>query len=255
MQRAIIGLGIVGAILFGAALILSFASPRLVESAMREVVRIQVERESGRKVDALLDTRIAGVARRMLGGTDEQMRQARERLRAELPAKVANVVADMARPDCECRVRLADAVKVFERQRLQSLLPLRERLAALIESAYSTVAASLLREFRIFTASNAMAFAALGLIAAARPRSGMQLALPAAVMSVAMIVTGGLYLFGQNWLHTIVFNDYVGLAYLGYLFGTALLFGDVLLNRARVTTRVVNGLLHSVGSTASAIPC
>jgi hypothetical protein len=255
MQRPIIGLGIIGAILFGAALMLSFASPRLVESAMREVIRIQVERESGRKVDALLDTRIAGMAQRALGGTDEQIQRARERLRAELPAKVATVVADMARPDCECRVRLADAVQVFERQRLQSLLPLRERLVALIESAYSTVANSLLREFRIFTASNALAFAALGLIAAARPGTGMQLALPAAVMSAAVIVTGGLYLFGQNWLHTIVFNDYVGLSYLGYLFGTALLFGDVLLNRARVTTRVVNRLLHSVGSTASAIAC
>lgn len=255
MQRAIVVLGILCAALFGSALLLSYANPRLIESAMREVIRIQVERESTEKVDSLLNSRLVAAAQRALGGTDAQVAQARERLRADVPAKVAAVVAEMVRPDCPCRARLAHAVQVFERQRLHSLLHTRERLAALIESTYSTVAASLLREFRIFTAANALAFAALGLIAAARPRATMQLLLPAVALTAAALVTGGLYLLGQNWLRTIVFNDYVGLAYLAYLLAMALLFADVLLNRARVATRVVNRVLHALGSATSAVPC
>ena len=255
MQRAIVAFGALCAALFASTLLLSYDNPRLIESAMREVIRIEVEREGAEKVDSLLNSRLAAAAQRALGSTDEQVAQARERLRADLPAKVAAVVADMVRPDCPCRARLADAVQVFERQRLHSLLHTRERLVALIESAYSTVAASLLREFRIFTAANAVAFAALGLIAAARPRAATQLLLPAAALTAAALVTGGLYLFGQNWLRTIVFSDYVGLAYFAYLLGMALLFADVLLNRARVATRVVNRVLHAIGSATSAVPC
>jgi hypothetical protein len=56
-------------------------------------------------------------------------------------------------------------------------------------------------------------------------------------------------------LHTIVFGQYVGLAYALYLTVVALLLADVVLNRARVTTRLVNVALQAVGSVATAVPC
>jgi hypothetical protein len=83
----------------------------------------------------------------------------------------------------------------------------------------------------------------------------VQLILPAIVLVGAVIVTGGLYLFNQNWLHTVVFGQYVGLAYIVYLASAALLLADIVFNRARVTTRLVNLTLQSVGSVATAVPC
>lgn len=63
------------------------------------------------------------------------------------------------------------------------------------------------------------------------------------------------YVFEQNWLLTVIFNDYLGFTYLAYL---AVVFGllcDIILNRARITTRIVNTVLEAIGSAASAVPC
>jgi len=173
----------------------------------------------------------------------------------DLPREVANVIADMLNADCECRKRLVEHAQRSEVERLSSLAQVHRRLVGLIESAYASVTRSLMREFRIFTASNAVAFVLLGFITLIRPTADLQLVLPALVLVGSVVVTGGLYLFNQNWLHTIVFGDYVGLVYAVYLAGVALLLADVLFNRARVTTRMVNLVLQSVGSAATAIPC
>lgn len=251
MRRFILMLSIAGFLLFSSAMVVSIFSPRLIESGLREVIRMEVERETGEKIEVLLDSRIASAAQRMLGKTDESITQAR----AELPSRVAIVVDYMLQPDCECRRRLDTAVQTAQVERLATLGDIRQRLVVLIESAYSTVTASLLREFRIFTGANALAFAGLGVVALVRPRSTLQLLLPAVALLAAVIVTSGLYLFQQNWLHTVIYNEYVGLAYLAYLAGVALLFADMLLNRARMTTHAVKLILALVGACAAAIGC
>jgi hypothetical protein len=112
-----------------------------------------------------------------------------------------------------------------------------------------------MREFRIFTASNAAAFALLGVITMLRRRATLQLMLPALVLVGAVAIASAIYLFSQDWLHTIVFAQYVGLAYSLYLVGVALLLADVAFNRARVTTQLVNSALSALGAAASAVPC
>jgi hypothetical protein len=243
---------LLGVLLFGGAFALSFLNPLLIERAAREVVRIEVEHRVGEKIDTLSNSRIADFAQRARGGTEADIAQTQRALRNEVPGQVATVIANMLNPGCECRERLAEYALRWESARLSSLIEVRERLAALIESAYASVTSSLMREFRIFTASNAIAFALLGFVSLVRGRATLQLCLPAVVLVGAVTVTGGLYLFNQNWLHTIVFGQYVGLAYATYLACVALLLADVLMNRARVTTRLVNVALHTVGSAA---PC
>jgi hypothetical protein len=255
MQRSLIVLSLLGFLLFGGAFALSFLNPLVIERAAREVVRIEVERRVGEKIDSLSNSRVADLAQRALQNTEADIARTQRALRDEVPRKVANVVADMLNADCECRKRLVEYAQRAESERLSSLTQVRERLAGLIESTYASVASNLMREFRIFTASNAVAFALLALITLIRRKATLQLILPAVVLGGAVIVTGGLYLFNQNWLHTVVFGQYVGLAYVGYLAGVALLLADVVFNRARVTTRLVNLVLQSVGSVATAVPC
>lgn len=134
-------------------------------------------------------------------------------------------------------------------------MQVRERLVDLIESTYAAVARDLLREFRIFTASNVVAFVLLGFVTFRRRRAALQLLLPAVILVGAVVITSSLYLFNQDWLHTIVFGQHIGLAYITYLIGVALLLADVIFNRARMTTRVVNVAFQSVGAVASAGPC
>jgi len=251
MRRTILGISLVGTLLFGLAFAVSYLKPIWVESAAREVLRVELERQAGARIDALSGTRVAGFARQVLARTDADIIGMRAALRAELPRKAAQVVDDMLDPDCDCRRRLAAAVDAGARLHLRALEGMRGRLQAMIESSYAHVSASLLREWRIFTLTNAVAFTLLGAVTLARRGSALQLALPAAVIGGALALTGGAWLFAQDWLHTIVFGSYAGLAYAGWLAAVALLLADLAFNRARV----VNGVLQAVGATVTAPAC
>lgn len=255
MRRVILGFSLAGTLVFGSAFALSWLAPVWVERLASAAVRFEVEREAGERIDALSGAPIVGLAQRALGRTGAEMARTREVLRTEVPAQVARVTAAMLDPDCACRARLTAAFQAGARQHLVSLSDARVRLVALIESAYANVSKQLLREWRIFTASNAVAFALLGAVALIRRRAGVQLLVPAAALAGGVAVTAGLYLLGQDWLHTILFNDYVGLAYAAWLGVVVLLLADILGNRARVSTRLVNGVANMVGAGTPALTC
>jgi hypothetical protein len=248
-------LGLLGTALFAGIFALSFLEPLLIERAAREVVRIEVERRVGEKIDSLSGARITALAQRALQRTDVEIEGTLKAIREDMPRKVADIVARMLDADCQCRKRLVEYARNAYTVQVSSLRHVRERLTGLIESAYASVTNNLMRELRIFTASNAIAFALLAVITLVRRAATLQLFLVGLVVVGAVMVTGGLYLFNQNWLHTIVFGDYVGIAYAAYLAGVTLLFADVVFNRARLTTEIVNVALEAVGSAVRAVPC
>ena len=195
------------------------------------------------------------LAQRALGKTDAEIDIAKREFAEGLSRKVAEVVGNMLNTDCECRKRLVEYATKADEERLSSLGQARERLVSLIESAYSSVTKNLMREFRIFTASNSLAFALLALVTFVRRGAALQLALPAIVLLGATLTTSGLYLFSQDWLHTILYSQYVGLAYAGYLAAVASGLADIVFNRARITTTLINIAFQVIGSAAHAVPC
>jgi hypothetical protein len=255
LRRAILLLGLVGVALFTAAFAWTFASPVGTERLMRELVRLEVQRRVDARIELVGDGRLAGLARNALGKTDREIKALRQRLHQDAARKVADVVGNMLDADCPCRQRIAAYVRGMQHERLASLILVRERLTTLVESAYASVSRELRREFRIFTASNAIAFGLLAVTAVMRRRANLQLLLPALVLVGAVFLTGGLYLFNQDWLHTIVFGDYLGLGYAAWLASVALLLADIVLNRARLSTRAVNIVLNLFGAAAHAVTC
>lgn len=255
MRQALLLLGLVGATLFGSAFVISFLNPLLVERAAREIVRIEVERRVGEKIDVLSNSKVGALAQRALGKSDAEIAGARRDLAEGLPRRTAAVIANMLNADCECRKRLAQNAEGAFRDRIASLEQARAELNGMIESAYVSVTTNLMREFRIFSGSNAVAFALLALVTWFRRAAALQLVLPAVVLLGAAAVTGALYLFQQNWLHTIVFGQYWGMTYVVYLGAVAAFLSDVVFNRARVTTRLLNALFQIIGSTVHVVPC
>lgn len=255
MRRFIIIVGVGGFVLFASGLVISLVNPLLIERMAREIVRIEIEHRVGEKVDALSNSKIVSFSQKVLSATNRNIEETQAALRDELPQKVANVVADMLKVDCECRKRLAAGFQQLTVNHLASLANVRERLNELIGSSYAAVRSNLLREFRIFCASNAMAFALLGIVAWRKRGATLQLLLPTIVILGAISITASLYIFKQDWLHTIVFNDYVGFGYCAYLAAVVSLLADILLNKARVTTEIVNGIGGLIGSASAAVPC
>ena len=172
-----------------------------------------------------------------------------------LPQKIAATIAEMRNLDCECRRAIERAMTGVLEGRVTDLSRLNERLKLLIRTKYIETSEALTREFRVFTGANAGVFALLGLIAGVRKRASLQLVLPALVLLTAAATTAFLYLFKQDWLHTVVFADYVGLGYFLYLGLALALLSDIAFNRARVTTKLLNMVMHLFGSALQAAPC
>ena len=66
MRRAILVFSLLGAVLFGGALVVSYTQPLLVERAARELLRIEVQSQVDESVVALSNSRIASFAARAL---------------------------------------------------------------------------------------------------------------------------------------------------------------------------------------------
>lgn len=253
-RRALLVVATLGVLLFGGLWLLSMARPHVIEQSARVLLVKEVERRVGERLDGLSDHAVVGLARRTMAANAQEAAQLRQ-LQRILPARVAAVVDRMADPDCACRAALTERISDGIGARLRQIASLDARIVGLIRDAYAHTAARLQREFRIFTGANAIVFLLLGIVALSKRGAALQLWVPAVVLVGAATAAASLYLFNQDWVRTIVFDDYVGYGYFAWLGLLLALFADIIANRARVTTRIVNGVLHSLGSAVTALPC
>jgi len=235
-------LSLLGSAVFGGLLLVSLLHPTWIERGARELIRQQIERKTGEKLGALDERFLSAQARVFLRGKEQEIDAARKALAEGLPVQVAQIAAEMGIPECECRKRRQERLEL----RIGTAQQMQAQLDALIRSAYMDTADKLLRELRIFSGANALAFVLLGM-AAWRTQRGVRstpsaaLVPAAATLVVATLVSSAIYLWGQNWLQTIVFGSYVGWAQLAYIALVYAWLCDLLFNRARVSLQLCQG--------------
>ena len=255
MRKIIISVGLIGAILFGASLVASYVRLLFVESAAREIIRHEVEKRVGEKISSLGGGKLAELAAKIAQKNAIEIEAAKRRLQENLPKKIAAIIAEMGDPSCECRKWVERTIADNFESNILHLGSVNEHLASLIREKYRDVSQSLTREFRIFTGANALAFSLLAITAIFRRSAGVQLLLPTIVLLGASVIVGGFYLFGQNWLHTIIFGDYVGLWYFGYLATAVAFLADIVFNRAKLSTKIINIVLSVIGAAFTVTRC
>jgi hypothetical protein len=81
-----------------------------------------------------------------------------------------------------------------------------------------------------------------------RPQFMKQLSVPTYLLLASTIYCAYSYVFEQNWLLIVIYSDYLGFAYLGYLSVVFLLLCDFVLNRARVTLAILNGMMGAIAT-------
>ncbi|MEO8104337.1 MAG: hypothetical protein ABI790_17620 [Betaproteobacteria bacterium] len=254
VRSTLLAIGVIGALLFGAAFFTSLVDPVFVERIAKDIIRQQVEKRVQERIDVLDESYLANQAGRLIKGMQQKVEDTRRALKERLPERIATVIAEMAKADCECRKKLETSIRGGLEGIILSAALAQEQLTTLIRTKYMETAGKLTREFRIFTGTNAFVFALLGLAAYLKPAAGLQL-LPATVILVlAALINACLYFFKQNWLHTLVFSNYVGLAYVAYMAVVFVVLCDIIFNRGRVTTQVLNAALNAVGS-VTVLPC
>jgi hypothetical protein len=254
-------LGIIGTASFATLFIFTWATPDWVERAARDFITAEVRNQVqvhidgvGAAGDAL--SRVAGALQRQ---NELVARAARAELEAAIHARVDDALSQIRDPDCRCRSLIGTMLAMGRTMVPLNAISLAEtaspRLTQFVQMKYLEVVAELKRDLRIFTATNALACALLLLLSFARPRAIDHLLVPGVLLATAVVTCAYLYLFEQNWFHTVIYADYLGFAYLAYL---GVIFGlllDIVLNRGKVVTVLGNGVLSVVGSVISLTPC
>ncbi len=247
-MRRIIGIvSAVGAILLATLLGASLVIPTFVERQALRVIELEIERRIGVVLEGPLKSSVGVLLQRI----QSRNAQAIERL----PARISAVVQRMQNSSCARRSYVERALNGLADERIAELETFNERIERIIQTRYGEVVVALTREFRIFTGVNAALFGALGLVMLRVRRASAHLVPAALVLLAASALSTYLYVFQQDWVHTIVFGDYVGFGYAAYVGLTALLLADIAFLHGVVTTAVLNALAGAIGVAASLVPC
>ena len=255
LRTALAVFGTTGALAFGAAFVISFLNSGVVERIAKDIIRYEVEKRVREKINSIDSEFLTQRAGRFIKGYAAEISAAKRQLTDGLTQRLATVIAEMQNLDCECRRKIETSIRGGFEWRISAASQATDRLNTLVRTKYMETAAKLTREFRVFTGTNAIVFALLAFATLIKRRAGLHLVPPAFVLVIAASLTAYLYLFNQNWLHTIIFSDYLGFGFVAYLSVAFVFLCDIIFNHGRITTRLLNRLLDAVGSAASLVPC
>ena len=247
--------GIFGVLLFGILFSVTFASPEKVEDSAKGFVKSQIEKEVRVKQEALKESSVTEAALNIAGRLGLEKDKIQADLDNDLPEKIASIVAAMCGYDCEKKKALTQSIATGYMDRIKRIQIAEHTLSDVVKGKYLEILGNLKVDLRIFLGSNLAMFFILVAISFLKPEAVQHLFLPGLLLVVATIVASGIYIFGQDWFYTILYNDYMGFGYLLYI---AVIFGfliDITFNKARVTCEIVNGIANAVGSAFSVVPC
>jgi len=251
--------GAAGAAVFATFFAFTFAVPDWVETFAADFIESEVAEEIDSRIDdfevAAGDGAVSQLAAALYQQNQREIESRKEALKAGVHESMATALAEIRNLDCECRDKYAQLFERGFQLDIAVLQAANDRIVEFIQMTYMDVAAELKRDIRVFTGANACVFLLLLLVSFLKPQAVAQLIVPAALLALATLICGYFYIFQQDWLLTIIYRDYVGLAYVAYLAVVFLALCDIVLNRARVTTKIANAIFEAIGSALTATPC
>ncbi len=252
-------IGVVGAAIFLTFFAFTYSVPGWVETFAADYIESEAQKRIDASIDAIQppesDSALAKLAQSMYEKNEAQIERAKTNLRNKVHEQWAAALAAIRDLDCECRKQWEDWFESGLNSNIALLQAANERISDFIQSTYMDVATDLKRDIRVFTASNATVFLLLLVVSFLKPQAMMHLFLPGVLLTISTLVCSYFYLFEQNWLLTIIHSSYVGFAYLAWLGLVFLFLCDIVFNRGRVTTEILNAFFNAVGSALSAVPC
>ena len=238
---------------------LTFKTPEWVEQVAFDYIEHEVTAQIDEQIDSIQPPAEKGTLSRFASAlyqkNEAEIQQRRESLRRNAHERTATAVADIRNLDCECRAMWAAWLKQEEKARIRLLGKNNAALDQFIFATYANVTDDLKRDIRIFTGTNTLIFLLLLAITVLKPQASLHLFVPGLLLGASTAICSFFYIFEQNWLLTIIHSDYLGFTYFAYLGLVFCFLCDIALNKARITTRIINTMLNAVGSVGGVLPC
>lgn len=240
-------IGLIGLVLFAALFGLTYGVPQQVEESAKGFIKSQIEKEVRGKAALVTDSSLAQKAKSLADKLGYQESQLKKDIENDLPGKIASIMASMCGYDCEKKKQLAEEIKGGYLTKIKNLQVAQVNLTELVKGKYVEIVSNLKMDLRIFTLSNASMFLLLLLLSILKPQAIKQLYVPGIMLFTATLISSSIYVFGQDWFYTIIYNDYMGLAYLVYIGIIFAFLLDIAINKCRITCIILD-MLGSVFS-------
>jgi len=248
-------IGLIGIILFGCLFAITYTSSDALENSAKSFVSHQIEKEIRNTNTLIKNSNTGKNAAAIAEQLGIETKNIEYKLDSDLPQKIANIIASMCGYDCERSKAIAKEISGSYLERLKSITVAQDTLGNIVKGKYIKIIENLKFDLRIFLGSNFSMFLILLIISFLKPKAIQHLFLPGILLLVSTLISSCIYIFGQDWFYTILYNDYMGFAYLAYIVVIFGLLIDISLNHGRITTEILNGILDAVGSALSVVTC
>ncbi len=243
-----------GCLLFAACLIATLWRPQWVESAAASFIQQQIRGEMASLIEdptGHSPTAAYVVLRESLLTEGSELAA---QMRRKLIDGLVELTARLCKLDCAAKTGLKAWLGNAVTLRVERLNVVAATAREAAQRRYDEMVDRLLGDLRIFSATNLVAFLLLALAFRVAQGRASQVLLPAALLLPATLVAIGLYLFGQNWFYTLIYDDYVGNGYLAYIGITYLFLFDVCFLHGTITELVIQAISAVIKALSHCIP-
>lgn len=254
-RRFLIGIGLIGVLIFSALFSFTFADQDTIKRHASGFIQHQIKTEMKQKNAALSESKYSDQLDGLKAVFEKDLALGQAYIDGNLDQLIANVIAAKCNLNCEKREGWRQSIRAGLDENLKRTGVSLETVESLISGKYDQIVSALRTDLRIYLGTNIVMFALVGLALLLRKKASLQLIVPAALLTLSAFISISLYVFGQNWFYTLLYSNFWGYAYTGYAGLIFLSLLDVFLNRARVTSRTMNGIFTAMGSALSVVPC
>ena len=258
MKVALQIIGLVGAVIFGTAFWFTWGVPGYVEEAAKEFIKNKVEEETIEKIDLVAEeaneNKLVQLAEKLLRDQEVEIDKLKDQLKNNVHEKLASVIAEMRDLSCECRILHAQRIKADIEFKINNLESANKKIIEFMKTKYMEVSNNLTKDLRIFTGSNLVIFIFLLLVSFLKPKAIAHLFLPGILLIISTLVCSYFYIFEQNWFFTLIYNDFIGFGYTAYIGILFLILCDIVFNKARITTEIINAILSAISNVIQVVP-
>lgn len=250
---------ILATFVYGMAFVYALTSAEKIEDNARGFIKEQIAKKTHEKIDNIgskhKDNKLVKLSAKIFKKKAAEVSHYKEALKSKIDEKLVAVMVKMKNMDCKCRQKYKGILHSFITTKITDLKTATKKLETFMTQKYMFVVENIVKDFRVFLGSSFFVLLTMLLLLFTKPQVSIQVSMLAGLMLVSTAISSYFYLFKQNWFYTIIYNDFIGYAYLMYLGIIFLFLCDIIFNKARVTTEIVNALLNALGSSISAVSC
>ncbi|MCJ8311442.1 MAG: hypothetical protein HRU38_01910 [Saccharospirillaceae bacterium] len=253
IQISLTSIGVLGVIIFSFCMFLTFLSASTVEKSAMGFVEYQLNKEIREKYESSIEHEIVNKAQFLLDKYEIKEKQIFKDIENDLPSMIAEVIAQ----NCSCQEKkeIAGSIKDRYLNKISKLSKSQDQLRKIVQDNYTEIVQNLKMDLRIFSGSNLLMFLIVLLIAIIKTTGIKRLFLPAILLTISTIISICIYVFGQDWFYTIVYNDFMGISYLIYISVIFILLMDIVFNEARICSIILDAIGNAISTVGNFIPC